>query len=53
MKLSFLNIVMKEDAEAESTAASAVEVHETAEASQDEAQSKGKHGENFCCGSCS
>ena len=53
MKLSFLSIVMKEGTEAESTVAPAVEVHETAEASQDEAQSKGKHGEDFCCGSCS
>ncbi|PSF09356.1 CCGSCS motif protein [Marinobacter halophilus] len=53
MKLSFLNMVKKEDSETESSAAPAVEVHETAEASQDEAQSKGKHGKDFCCGSCS
>lgn len=53
MKLSLLNMVMKEDAEAEPTAAPGVEVHEAVEASQDEPQNKGKHGEDFCCGSCS
>lgn len=53
MKLTSLNIVKKEDTETESSAAPVVEVHDAAQASQDEAQNKGKHGEDFCCGSCS
>lgn len=53
MTLSFLNIVKKEDTETEPTSAQGAGSNENAEASQDEAQNKGKHGEDFCCGSCS
>lgn len=53
MSLSFLNIVKKEDTEAESAAAQGAESNENVEASQDETQSKGEHGKDFCCGSCS
>lgn len=55
MTLSFLNIFKKEDTESESALTQATAPHEDAEAQQDEAQKKekGKHGEDFCCGSCS
>lgn len=53
MKLSLLNICKKEDTEAESTVAQVADSNENAEANQDEAQKKGTHGEDFCCGSCS
>ncbi|MDL0432659.1 CCGSCS motif protein [Marinobacter sp. TBZ242] len=53
MTLSYLHIFKKEDTETESTGAQAADSNESTETSQDEAQSKGKHGEDFCCGSCS
>lgn len=55
MTLSFLNIFKKEDTETEPTHAQAAASNENVEAKQDEAQTKkkGKHGEDFCCGSCS
>ncbi|WP_166253541.1 CCGSCS motif protein [Marinobacter salicampi] len=53
MPLSFVNIFRKEEAEAESSAAQAVDSKESVEARQEEAQKKGKHGEDVCCGGCS
>jgi len=54
MSLSYLNIFKKEDAETESTKVEAVDPSESStESSQGEADKKGKHGEDFCCGSCS
>lgn len=53
MSLSFLNIVRKEDTEAESAAAQGADANENVEATQEEAQNKGEHGKDFCCGSCS
>lgn len=52
MSLSFLNIVKKEETETES-AAQGADTNENVEASQEEAQNKGEHGKDFCCGSCS
>lgn len=52
MSLSFLNIVKKEETETES-AAQGADTTENVEASQEEAQNKGEHGKDFCCGSCS
>lgn len=53
MSLSFLNIFKKDDTETESTAVQGADSTENVEASEDEAPKKGKHGEDFCCGSCS
>lgn len=53
MPYSFLNIFKKEDTENESTETQAADSKENAKAEQDEARKKGKHGEDFCCGSCS
>lgn len=52
MSLSFLNIVKKEETETES-ASQGAGANENVEASQEEAQNKGEHGKDFCCGSCS
>lgn len=52
MSLSFLNIVKKEETETES-AAQGADANENVEANQEEAQNKGEHGKDFCCGSCS
>lgn len=53
MALSFVNVFKKEDTETESTAAQAADSNENTVVDQEEAQNKGKHGEDFCCGSCS
>ncbi|MBL3558212.1 CCGSCS motif protein [Marinobacter sp. JB05H06] len=50
--MSFLNIVKKEETETESASQGAGS-NENVEASQEEAQNKGEHGKDFCCGSCS
>lgn len=47
------NAVKKEATETESTPVQAVDANKNVEVKSDEAQVKGQHGEDFCCGSCS
>lgn len=53
MTTPFTNAVKKEDTKADSTPAQAADSRENVEAKLDEAQENGKHGKDFCCGSCS
>lgn len=53
MSLSSLNIVKKEETETESAAPQGVDANENVETSPEQAQNKGEHGKDFCCGSCS
>ncbi|WP_372963991.1 CCGSCS motif protein [Marinobacter sp.] len=53
MAQSFMNIFKKESAENESAEAQSYEVKDSAKVSEEEAPENGKHGEDFCCGSCS
>lgn len=53
MAMSLTKGFKKEDSDAESQVVQDATSDKNAEANQDEAEKKGKHGEDFCCGSCS
>lgn len=53
MALSLKKTFKKEDSDAESQVQQDATSDKDVEANQDEPEKKGKHGEDFCCGSCS
>lgn len=53
MALSLRKIFKKEDSDTESQALQDAASDKDVATNQDEVEKKGKHGEDFCCGSCS